>query len=65
MRTYFENARLAEQFFMGIVNYYSQTAVRILEKISFIFLSLDHSNILCTFEASNIGLPRSQYFLNW
>jgi len=64
MRANFENARSAEQFATGIVKY-NRIAIKILGNTSFIFVSSNHSNILCTFEASNGGLLRSQYSLNY
>jgi len=58
MRAHFENSRLAKQFGTGIVKY-NQIAIKILGKISFIFISSNHSSILCIFEASNGGLLNS------
>lgn len=55
MRANFENALSTERFAKGIVKY-NCTTIKILEKTSFIFVSSNYSNILCTFEALNGGL---------
>lgn len=63
MRAQFENSRLAEQFGTSIVKY-NEIAIKILKKISFIFISSNNISILRIFEASNDDLMSSQYFLN-
>lgn len=52
MLAYFENSRSAEQFGTDIIKY-NQIAIKILRKISFIFISSNNSSILCIFEVSN------------